>query len=183
MSRLSVVACPLLLLALAGCSGITTPGRSGSTVFEVEYVNFAWVPTWQGIAIDSTGAVHRYDLKGQPWDPKRPDYPSREELTAKYASNTQPAGSVDPAQFEIMQVRAGRAAAGPISEPTNRCADAGTVTYTAWLYDAEQDAFRRVLLWREGDTAQLNQSVDARALVVWLKGLQVAPQIQGCQPS
>lgn len=183
MSRLSVAACPLLLVALAGCSGITTPGRSGTTVFEVEYVNFAWVPTWRGFAIDTTGAVHRYDLNGRPWNPKQLDYPSREELATKYASNTQPAGNVDPAQFEIMQARAGRAAAGPISEPTHLCADAGTLTYTAWLYDSEQDAFRRVVLWREGDMAQLNQSSDARALVEWLRSLQLVPPIQGCQPS
>jgi hypothetical protein len=176
-------ACALLFLPLAGCNGITTPGGTVSTVFEVEYANFAWVPTWRGFAIDSTGAIHGYDLKGKPWQPRNDDYPSREELVAKYASNTQSAGSVEPDDFSAMQERAGRAAAGPLSDPQYRCADAGTVTYSAWIYDAEQDAYRRVLLWREGDVAQLNRSADAMALADWLRSLQLVPQIQGCQPS
>jgi len=183
MLRPRVGFCALLIMPLAGCAGITTPAPNGSTVFEVEYVNFAWVPTWRGFAIDSTGAVHSYDLKGIPWQPRDADYPTRAELAAKYAASTQPDSSIEPATFRTMQERAGRAAAGPVSQPRNWCADAGTVTYSAWLYDAEQDAFRRVLLWREGDTAQLNQSADGRAIADWLISLRLVPPIQGCQPS
>jgi len=182
MSRLFAGLVPLLILPLASCTSVTSPGAPGGTIFEVEYVNFAWVPTWKGFAIDSTGAIHGYDLKGKPWEPGNPDYVTRAELAAKYSSDPQPAGSVDRATFQAMQERAGGAAAGPLSEPASRCADAGTTTYSAWLYDSEQDAFRRVLLWREGDVARMNQSTDARAIAEWLMSLQLLPRMRGCQP-
>lgn len=182
MLRGMIAIAALLLLPLTGCSTITGPAANGATVFEVEYVNFAWVPTWRGFVIDSTGAIHSYDLKGKRWEPSNVDYPKRTELTAKYAADSKPAGNVDPATFQAMSQRAGGAAAGPISDPVNRCADAGTITYTAWLYDPEQDAFRRVVLYQEGDMARLNQSADGRALATWLKSLQLLPGFQGCQP-
>ena len=171
-----------LLLPAAACTSITAPGANGTTLFEIEYVNYAWVPTWRGFVIDSTGAIHSYDLKGKPWEPGNADYPTRAELGAKYTTNSKPAGDVDLATFQAMEARAGGAAAGPISDPTGGCADAGTVTYSAWLYDSAQDAFRRVLLWREGDIAQMNRSADGRAIADWLKSLQLEHAIQGCQP-
>jgi hypothetical protein len=172
----------VLFLFLAGCASATAVTPGGTTVFEVEYVNFAWVATWRGFAIDSTGAIRSYDLKGQPWRPGNDDFPTRAELAAKHATDSQPHGDVDPATLAAMQFRADRAGNGALSEPTGRCADAGTLTYSAWLYDPDEDAFRRVLLWREGDIAQLNQSTDARAIAEWLKALQLLPQLQGCQP-
>lgn len=182
MRRTSGLFSVLLLLPMAGCDGVVSPADPGTTLFEVEYVNFAWVPTWQGFVIDSTGATHSYDLKGKAWNPSNADYPKRTELLAKYATNSRPAGNVDPATFQAMRDRAGRAAAGPLSQPRNRCADAGTIAYSAWLYDPEQDAFRRVLLWQEGDVARLNESSDGRAVAEWLRSLQLLPGFQGCQP-
>jgi len=169
-------------LPLIGCASTTAPGPTGGTIFEVEYVNFAWVPTWKGFAIDSTGAIHSYDLEGKPWEPQDPDYVTRAELASKYTANPRPAGVVDPAKFRAMQDRAGHAAAGPLSEPQSRCADAGTTTYSAWIYDPGQDAYRRVLLWREGDIARVNQSTDATAITDWLMARQLLPRQDGCQP-
>ena len=171
----------LLLLPLGGCATITSPVETEGTVFEVEYVNFAWVPTWRGFTIDSTGTIRSYDRKGKAWQPQNADNPTSSELVAKY-DNSHPAGTVDRATVIAMQQRAGSAATGPWSEPKYRCADAGTVTYSAWLYDAATDRFERVLLWREGDVAQLNQSTDGRAIAEWLRSLQLVPGFQGCQP-
>ena len=182
MLRQSPVVWLLLALPLAGCASITAPAANGTTVFEVEYVNYAWVPTWRGFVIDSTGTINSYDRKGKAWQPGNADYPTRAELVGKYAVNSKPAGSVEVATFRAMEQRAGAAAAGPVSDPVNRCADAGTITYSAWLYDSEQDAFRRVLLWREGDVAQLNQSAAGRAIADWLRSLQLVPGFGGCQP-
>ena len=173
----------LALLPLAGCAGITTPIITSSTVFEVEYVNFAWVPTWRGFAIDSTGTISRYDLRGQPWQPKDEELPTRAELAAKHHTNAVPVGSVGDAELQAMQERAGPAAAGPLSAPQYGCADAGTVTYSVYLLDAGRGGYRRVVLRREGDIAQLNQSAPGRALADWLRTLQLLPTIDGCQPS
>src|SRR5687768_11128942 len=35
--------------------------RSGTVLFEIEYVNYAWVPTWKGYYVDSGGSVFSYD--------------------------------------------------------------------------------------------------------------------------
>jgi len=36
-------------------------------LLEVEYTNYAWVPTWVGYVVGSGGEVVKYDRKGAPW--------------------------------------------------------------------------------------------------------------------
>ena len=59
---------------------------------------------------------------------------------------------------------------------------AGTITYSAYRYDASRDAFRRVVVRREGDIAQLSESAAGRAIADWLVSLQLVSRIEGCEP-
>lgn len=170
------------LLGLAGCTSISAPVDAEGTLFEVEYVNFAWVPTSTGFVIEPSGRIHSFDLGGRPWTTADDEWVSGPELEAKWATNSEEKGTVSSSVVEQMSARVGAAAAGGLSEPVNRCADAGTITYSAYRYDPTRAKFQRVVVRREGDIAQLSKSLAGRAIADWLVSLELYRGFDGCQP-
>lgn len=168
--------------ALTGCNSVTAPVDAAGTLFEVEYANYAWVPTYYGFVIDAEGTIHRFDFDGKTWEGSGRERLSEGELEAKWRHGAEVTGEVDDGTIEAMRTRAAGVAAGNLTPPQNLCADAGTITYSAYRYDPETREFGRVILQREGDVAQVNQSADARAIVEWLISLELIPRVEGCQP-
>lgn len=168
--------------AAAGCNSVTAPVDAAGTLFEVEFANYAWVPTYYGFVIDGEGTVHRFDFDGKTWEGSGRERLSERELEAKWRHGAEVTGDVDEGTVEAMQARVAGAAAGTLTSPQNLCADAGGITYSAYRYDPEAREFQRVILQREGDVGQVNQSADARAIVEWLISLELIPRIEGCQP-
>jgi hypothetical protein len=63
------------------------------------------------------------------------------------------------------------AAAGPFSSLTSRCYDAGTISYSAFIYDSAARGYRKLLLYQAGDWAQKNESDAGIKPTNWLMSI------------
>ena len=168
-------------LAAGACATTTGPDAAPGTYLEIEYVNFAWVPTWQGLVIDSTGTVHRFDLEGARWSADGDAYVSAEALADKWQRNRTVHDGIGSGTFAELAALLG-AADGTLSSPQGGCADAGVITYSGYRYHPGRDAFERIVVRREGDIAQLSTSEAGRALARRLVALALRPTIPDCEP-
>lgn len=171
-------------LLFAACDSDSTGlGATGDVLFEIEYVNFAWFPTWQGYYIDSDGSVWSYDRsdKRDSYPPTKSSY-SSQELTEKFSAKRAHVRTLSSSEILEKQALILPAAFGPLSVVQARCADAGVLTYRAYTYDFVRRRYTPVLLYEQGDRAQENRSGQARQLFSWLDSLQLIQRFQGCQP-
>ena len=153
------------ILALAGCQTINEPiARDGTVLFEIEMVNYAWVPTWKGYYIDSGGAIYSYDRSAE----KPNSLGDKTEFTHDELMQ----------KFDLIAA----AAKGELTKVVGRCADAGTTTYRAYRFDFSKQKFVQVLLYQYGDRAQANLSAEGKELFGWLDSLQLVKRFGGCQP-
>jgi hypothetical protein len=174
----------VVALAAAACTEslvISDPPAEDSPLFEVEYQNYAWGPQWNGFYVDRQGRVYRYDL-GLSRNPAYADsVMTPQQLAAKYDHlrmlvKTLPDGEAT-AKYELVA----QAAAGSYTDEQGVCADAGGLRYSAWIYDAGDGKYHRLLLHLRGDIAQANRSAAATALFHWLEGV-TGTAGDGCDP-
>lgn len=163
----------LLAFAAAACTGslvIADPPAEDSPLFEVEYRNYAWGPQWSGFYVDRQGRVYSYDLFGASTTSAYGDsVMTPPQLAAKYDHarklvRTLPGGEAS-AKYELVA----QAAAAGYTDAHGVCADAGGQRYSAWIYDAGDGKYHRLLLHLRGDIAQANRSPAATALYRWLE--------------
>jgi hypothetical protein len=168
--RLLSIALPLVLsLSAASCTESLALPDPGSVLFEVEYVNFAWGRSWNGFVVDAEGRVSSYDLGDTNLWPPEGDVFTATELEAKYAHQRQLVTTVAASEAASRYARVADALAGSITPPKGACFDAGTVRYSALLFDASTGTYRRLLLHQRGDVGQTNTSPAARELYHWLE--------------
>src|SRR3982751_2224623 len=183
--RLLSIALPLVLsLSAASCAeALTPPPAPGSVLFEVESVNFAWGRNWNGFVVDAEGRVYAYDLGDTNLLPAESDVFTAAELEAKYAHKRRLVTTVAAAEAAARYARVADALPGPLTPPKGVCADAGTVRYSALLYDASAGTYRRLLLHQRGDVAQANTSPAARELYHWLAQVtSTSAGAESCNP-
>lgn len=149
-------------------------------LFEVEYAS-SWFPTWTGIAIDREGDITSYRREDTPWVPETPDNFTIEELEAKYGANPAVIGQLDPATLEQ---RFGQIAGvgDDFTTPNFVCADAGSLTYTAFAYDESTGRYRPLRLREEGDAPVQNRSGSALSLSAWLRTVMLDYPVDGLHP-
>jgi hypothetical protein len=162
----------LLPLALAmpgaSCADPLVPPDAGAVLFEVESVNFAWGRSWYGFVVDAQGGVYAYDLTDTNLSPPEDGAFTAEELEAKYGHHRRLVKTLGADEAISKYERVAAAAAGSITAPKGACADAGTIRYTALIYDASTGRYRRLLLHQRGDVGQTNLSLAAHELYRWL---------------
>jgi len=174
-----------LSLAGASCTEPLAPPEPGDVLFEVEYLNFAWVPTWQGFVVEADGEVYAYDLGDttRQWPPEDDDF-SAAELAAKYAHGRRLVRAVSPTEVSSMYSRVDFALAGTVTPPLGVCFDAGIVRYSALLFDGSTGTYHRVLLHQRGDVARTNTAPAAREMYQWLAGVTATGADLGiCDPN
>jgi hypothetical protein len=185
-SRWLLAALPaaLLLLGASACASDLLPPQvpTGGYVFEVEYANYAWTPTWYGISVDENGDVWAWDASDRAHPGTEPDLPHTADLAAKYAHHRRLVRHLDPAQVAARTALIGAAQAGPLLPPVGRCADAGGYRFRAFRYDAGTDTYTPVLLHQNGDLARENASAAAHELTEWLRGLDARFAGRSCEP-
>jgi hypothetical protein len=179
----TLAAAAVLAASGAACSQVIggEPLEPGSVLFEVEYVNFAWAPTWYGFYVDREGNVFGYRLD----DPRPTDSDevfSEAELREKYDQNPELLKTLPADEVLARYQRVGEAIAGPYTDPRGTCADAGGASYSAMVYDPSTGAYRRVLLRETGDIARANLSGAARELFAWLKQIDPRFSNPACDP-
>ena len=171
-SLLTTALLALSLSPLAGCADPFGPDLTpGTLLFEVEYVNHAWGFTWEGYYVDAEGVVWSYSL-GQPWAHAGQEAWTGAELVEKYGQGRTLARVLSAAEVAERYAAVGAAAAGPLGALQGRCADAGTIRFSALVYDPSTERYRRVLLYQAGDVAQANHAAAAEALTEWLREIR-----------
>jgi hypothetical protein len=160
------------LILCQGC--LTTPEADSRTpikqkfLFEVTYVNHAWGFQLRGIYIDKPGQVYKYDHSHEVWRPSNPNFYTEEELLRKFESNKEFVKAVDSQTLLKMYNLIRTAKQGTFSEPVQRCNDAGTTAYIAYLFDSKANTYKPLLLYQVGDWARKNLSESAKVLYEWL---------------
>ena len=149
---------------------------AGSYVFEVSYVNFAWGHQHNGLFVDATCGIYRYEYgRGDPvWLAGPDDTYSSEELDTKYSPGRTYVGRVDIEELLAVQALIGPASAGEFV-PGRPIPDLGTTSWGAYLFDADTATHRYVPLASEGGSPGANVSDEARQLTEWLKGVAGRP--------
>jgi hypothetical protein len=164
----AAVALALSLSAVACAEPLTLP-EPGTVLFEVELINSAWGQSWHGFVVEADGRVYSYDLgDSELWPPPVGDDFTADWLETKYSHGRRLVGAVSAAEAAARYARVSDALRGGITEALGVCADAGTVRYSALLYEPALGRYRRILLHQRGDVAQTNTSSAARELYLWL---------------
>ncbi len=168
MKRIIIV-CILVL-----CQGCLTGPEAGSNnikqkfLFEVTYENYAWGFQLRGIYINNQGQVYQYDHSHEAWRPSNTELYTEEDLLQKFESNKEFVGTVDNQTLLEMYSQIKAASEGTLSEPVQRCVDAGITSYIAYLFDSQSNLYKPILLYQTGDWAQKNLSESAKVLSEWL---------------
>jgi hypothetical protein len=154
-------------LLLSGCEKIYD--YDNNTIFMVEYSNYAWGIRHSGIMIDSTGNVMTFNL---PTTWNRPDemgFISLEDMQENLTQMEEISCAVTRNDFARYSSKLMEAKNGTLSDPKNEMADFGTVLYSGFLFDSNNNTYKRILIKQTGDWAIDNSSKEAQELYEWLK--------------
>ena len=165
-----------LSIFLAGSSCIVDSESSLSTrlyLFEVEYINYAWNYQHSGIYIDNIGNIfsYKYDSNDEDWKPKSYKQVTRNELEEKYSHSKNFIAKTDKDTLQEKIKLIPLAAKESYPAKNNPGSDMGTLSYIAYLYKAEDDAYIPVILEKQGDWEYKNESQAAKILADWLKAI------------
>lgn len=180
----ALAAVAVLATVVTACSELTIPPPTSAEapLFEVEVVNFAWGAVWQGFYVARDGRVYSFDLSTARESDLAGDVLSLELITRKYGHGRELVKTLPSGEAVEKYGLVSRAALGPFTDQRGVCADAGALRYSAWIYDAGDGKYHRLLLHQSGDIAQANQSDAARALYHWLEDVTGRTNLGGCDP-
>jgi hypothetical protein len=169
-------------LVLAACNDPEGPTpESGQVLLEIEYSNYAWVPTFGGFFVEGSGDIYSYDRNGQPFD-NDDDVLTETELQSKLAPNRILVATRDSQEVATIAARITQVVPDQLSLPVSRCADAGALTYRAYRFNSATRTYRPILLRTEGDMAQENLSPAAQQLVAYVQSLNLHSGMSMCAP-
>lgn len=171
--RWSACAAVIVLLALpCGCSHTAATEdleNIGRYVFEVYEENYSWSHTLRGFVIESDGSVHTYDHSSERWVPQqnRAGRLSAADLAEKFS------GSKNQLTLAADEVRAKAQLLPMVARGTltrsSQARDRGRFAYVGYIYDAERDNYRAVVIGADGDWLETNTAPAAQELLTWLK--------------
>lgn len=183
MMRFVKYAVLVAAVGLAACEETTAPhGDTGAVLLEIEYVNYAWVPTYFGFFVNANGDVYSYNRDGTPWPHSEDRVISEEDLEEKLSLKRTLISTRDTAEMAVLKSRIGQVNEAQVSPERNQCADAGRLTYRAYKYNAGDRTYEPVLLRMEGDVAQQNTSAAAQELIAYVRSLDLLEELLGCDP-
>lgn len=151
--------------------GEGNPPTSGEYVFEIEYINHAWGVHHEGVVIDNQGRMYRYDNPA--WAATQKEMPviySAADLKAKYGASLAFIKELTKSEVEGYFAQA-NAVTGTLGDPVTRCADAGSTSYIAYIYDNETQRYKRLTLMVRGDMRQTHSDARATSIAEWLRTL------------
>lgn len=167
---------PLLLaLLLFSCkdSSVNNNIRNGSNsiIFEVEYLNYAWGYSYNGIMIDNEGKKYSYNPAKDtiPYLYHEDGYYSERELQAKYGHFKTYIKTIPGDSLNWSHGLATLVSTTDYSDTTHTAIDAGTATTSVYLYRPQKNKYQKIILKVEGDFEFHNKSQSAVTLAAWLK--------------
>ena len=163
----SILIVAIFTLFLSGCEKIHD--YDNNTIFMVEYSNHAWGIQHSGTMIDSTGHVMTFNLPNT-WN--RPDemgFISLEDMQENLTQMEEISCTLTRNDFAKYSSKLMDAKNGTLSDPKNEMNDFGTVQYSGFLFDPDNNRYKRILIKQTGDWAIDNNSKEAKAIYEWLK--------------
>ena len=140
--------------------------------FEKHYVNMAWIPQSTGFLIDSTGIVRQFswvEVSHSWYDPDSSGHVSSVNMdkNISYCQSGNRIIQPDTLKEYVDEIYA--ASKGTISMPEHVMADAGTTTYSAFIFNEKTNQYKQVLLKTDGDISITNSSPAAVDIYQWMK--------------
>jgi|GEM_PF-209761 len=151
-----------------------TPLIQQKIVFEQHYVNSAWGYQNKGYLIDSSGYVRTFDLSKDSikWnEPDKDGFISTEKMNENLAHCKSIAGLINKDSLSYYAGKIWAASQGKISEPVNQMADAGSIVYSAFIFDKETKRYKKVMLKTWGDRMIDNNAPEAVSIYKWMEKL------------
>lgn len=174
ISRLSL----LLIFTLSGCS-LSQPEEESvqKLLFEINFTQGNWGPPYNGYYIDSEGGLYRfqYAAADEPWEPGSTERFTEQELQEKYAHNRTSLGTINAGTLSNMIQLIDAAAQGPYCDEGLISENGIIMSYIAYRFEPETQAYTPVMLWVLGNGGLRNLSDGAVDLSEWLAQVTGAP--------
>jgi len=183
-SKLIVVAASVLALVAAACGtnlNFLPPDDPAAPLFEVEARNSAWFPHWAGFYVDGEGRVYRWDRSDSQDASLADSVLTPRQLEQKYSAKRQLVKTLAAGEALQRYQLVSAAAGGSLAELKAQCADAGILKISAWVHDARDGRYHRILLHQRGDHATTRRGDAARTLWQWLDQV-TGTTSTGCDP-
>ena len=160
----------LFVLSLFSCKE-EIPNLKQKIYFEKHYANMAWLPKSSGWLIDSVGNVREFrwvEVFHDWYDPDSLGYVSNSDMdkNISYCQTINYHINPDTLQFYINKIY--EASKGKISEPQLVMADAGTTTYSAFIFEEKTNRYKQVFIRMDGDLLKTNSSPEANEIFQWM---------------
>ena len=161
----------LFLVGLISCKE-EIPVLNQKIYFEKHYVNMAWIPQSSGFLIDSTGNVRAFkwvEVSHVWYDPDSTGTISNANMDKNISYCQTISTHINPDTLKVFIDKIYQASKGKISEPKLVMADAGTTTYSAFIFDKKTNRYKQVLLKTDGDISTTNSSPESEQIYRWLR--------------
>jgi len=161
----------VFILFLTGCKSEYL-NFNQKILFEKHYSNWAWGYQNNGFLIDSLGFVNAFDLSKDTikWnEPDKDGYIGVAEMNENYSRCDSIICQINTDTLTHYTDKIWAASKGKISEPLNEMADAGIITYSAFIFDGKTNRYKKVLLKIWGDTSIDNHAPEAKEIYQWMK--------------
>ncbi|MBI5020529.1 MAG: hypothetical protein HZB59_03755 [Ignavibacteriales bacterium] len=173
----------ILVILLTSCKDATVDIVNQSQhemYFEIEFINFAWVPTYQGTMIDQDGRVYSYNpgKSGAPVLYHADGYYTERELWSKYQRAKTYLGNIIKDSLKNRYELAAQVIINDFSDTTCGGTDMGSLEYSVYIYKPQIGKYQKIVLDHDGDCTFYNKSESAINLAAWLKKSLSSPHQQ-----
>lgn len=162
---------PLLFMVLISCKN-EMPTIAQKILFEKHYCNYAWGSQNNGYLIDSLGNVMAFDISKDSikWnEPDKNGYISAAKMNENMARCKSIVAKVQQDTLDYYSGKIWASSYGKISEPVNQMADAGSIVYSAFIYDEKTNNYQQVMLKTWGDWMINNSAPEAVSIYLWMQ--------------
>ena len=162
-----------LFFTIIGCKEEYNSTKLNQEVlFKTEYVNYAWGYQHSVLMIDSTGKVWSYNLPKE-WNFKDANgYISFEDMKENFNQLEMTSMTINKDTLQKYYSKLLRAAYGELSEPKTEMYDAGSTSFSGFIYHPKTKKYKEVLIRQIGDVYIENKSTEAMHIYNWLISLR-----------
>jgi hypothetical protein len=139
--------------------------------FEKHYVNNAWLPQSSGFLIDSLGNVLEFnwvEVSHIWYDPDSTGNVNSANMDKNISWCQLSTNHIHPDTLKLYIEKIYNASKGLISDPKLVMVDAGSTTYSAFIFDNKTNKYKQVLIKTVGDILITNSTPESEQIYQWL---------------
>lgn len=171
---------PLLLaLLLFSCKDSSVNNNirnsNNSIIFEVEYINYAWGYSYNGIMVDNEGKEYLYNPAKDtiPYLYRDDGLYTERELQSKYEHAKKFIRTLRSDSLNWSHNLANLISTTNYSDTIRTGIDAGITTTSLYIYRPQVSKYQKIILKVEGDISFNNKSQSAVTLAEWLNTIKL----------